>query len=156
MKVFSTIITFFLLLNYSFSQTEIFRLQWTLVENEIKQIDSSCNYVKTKKESFKRKFSKITYYSLKNKRYKHIMRVDFKSGNTFIKHKYKLGSDVTINVLEINGQRVLIRSNFYIPETEKNSKNTFINTGNNLWRWSYKYDGDSVKKHKTEVIYNWH
>jgi hypothetical protein len=133
MKIILSVFTLVFTYVHIHGQTDtIFVKQWNETQKTIKQIESLTLLVKKQKYSFRRRVTKMKYFSSQDKSVKHNVKIKYRNGNVIARHFYKLNYLCEIRVVTINDKPVLIKQ-----KSDINPLFSFIYLGDFKWNWIY-------------------
>jgi hypothetical protein len=129
----------------------LFIRQWDETQKTIKYIEGLTTVVKKQKYSFRRRVTKMKFFSSENKTIKHNVKIKYRNGNVIARHFYKLNYLCEIRVVTINDKPVLIKR-----KGEFNPLFSFTYLGNSKWNWIYSKETTMDPIYYQKIIDNWH
>ena len=152
MKIILTAFSLIFIYSNIYGQTDtLFMRQWDETQKTIKYIEELTTVVKKQKYSFRRRVTKMKYFSSENKAIKHNVKIKYRNGNVIARHFYKLNYLCEIRVVTINDKPVLIKR-----KSEINPLFSFIYLGDSKWNWIYSKETTMDPIYYQKIINSWY
>lgn len=138
------------------AQVSLHDRTWDYTMAVMRKVDSLATTIENNRMRFKRKTSKLKAYCPEVKEINLERKTKFKRGHVVVHERYSIGIGGTIRVLRIDGQIMMLRSEFTREGYGSRVRSTFSYLGEHSWQWTYRTYEDGRPLLKSKSIYNWH